>query len=122
MCVRAQTPAIRIERPERMAYVLYGVCVLAFLLRFRVKILQHDYLLLALALFALSVTLDLLQPEGIDIFLVEDGAKMTGILSWTAFFLATLLRRLAQPCGVDPLRQSPYRPTFRLHHGTETTP
>ncbi|HEY4542466.1 MAG TPA: hypothetical protein VIG66_08855 [Noviherbaspirillum sp.] len=87
--------------PEKMVYVLYGVCVLAFLLRFRAQILQHDYLLLALALmlFALSVSLDWLQPEGIDIFLVEDGAKMTGILSWSAFFLSALLRRLVQPAG-----------------------
>jgi hypothetical protein len=43
------------------------------------------------------MTIDWLQPESIDIYLFEDGAKLIGILSWTTYFLHTGYSRLCSP-------------------------
>jgi hypothetical protein len=74
--------------PEKAIYVIYGCLMLYFLYRFREHILRTEYLVLAagLSLFAVSVLLDVIQPEGVDIFLIEDSAKLVGIMSWMAYF------------------------------------
>lgn len=74
--------------PEKAVYVMYACLTLFFLFRFRDQILDADYPLLAAALmlFAASILLDVIQPEGIDIFLIEDGAKLVGIMSWMTYF------------------------------------
>lgn len=77
--------------PEKAVYAIYACLMLYFLYRFRERILETEYPLLAAALllFATSVLLDVIQPEGVDIFLIEDGAKLVGIMSWMAYFSHT---------------------------------
>lgn len=71
------------------AYVLLGV---VYLLTFRNDILATDYLLLTLALglFALSIAFDVWGvPVGgpyLDPYLVEDGVKFAGIVTWLLYF------------------------------------
>lgn len=74
--------------PENAVYAIYACLMLSFLYGFREQILITGYPLLAAGLmfFAASVLLDLTQPEGIDVFLVEDGAKLVGIMSWMTYF------------------------------------
>jgi hypothetical protein len=74
--------------PEKVVYVIYASLMLCFLFRFRTLILRTEYPMLAagLLLFSASVLLDVIQPEGIDVFLVEDTAKIAGIMSWLAYF------------------------------------
>lgn len=74
--------------PEQVTYLAYAAFTLFLLLRFRTLILNTQFPLLAAALllFASSMSLDWFQPEGIDIFLIEDGAKLVGIMCWLAYF------------------------------------
>lgn len=74
--------------PEKAVYVIYGCLMLYFLYRFREHILRTEYpvLVAGLSLFAVLVLLDVIQPEDIDIFLIEDSAKLVGIMSWMAYF------------------------------------
>lgn len=76
---------------ERRVYAAYVGTVLLYLFAFRRLILQTDYVLLAMALafLALSMSLDWLQPDGFDVFIVEDSAKLIGIVSWAAYFFRT---------------------------------
>jgi hypothetical protein len=74
---------------QKVVYAAYVVCAFTYLLYFRTMILRTDYLLLvmALGLFAVSVTVDLhlfYTPERV---LVEDGAKFLGIAFWSGYFL-----------------------------------
>ena len=51
---------------------------------------SSDVLLgMALAFFGISITLDLLEPRGLDPYLFEDGAKLAGIVSWLSYFSRT---------------------------------
>lgn len=87
--------------PEKAVYLAYGALMLCYLTKFRSVILKTEYVLLGLALFffAASVGLDWVEPEVADIFLLEDGAKVIGIVSWTAYLFRTchllLLHRLS---------------------------
>ncbi len=77
--------------PENLMYVTYAGLMLSLLLRFSRLIRQTQYPLLLAGLFCFSVSvgLDLLQLENIDNFLVEDSAKLTGILCWLCYFSHT---------------------------------
>lgn len=77
--------------PELVIFACYGFFVLYYLLRFYRTILNTDFLVLGLALvfFALSVLLDLLDPQFLDPDFWEDGAKVVGIVSWLAYYLRT---------------------------------
>jgi len=74
--------------PEILVYATYAGAVLFYLTRFASTIRRTEYVLLGTALlfFGISVALDLLEPPGIDRFLLEDGAKLVGIVSWLAYF------------------------------------
>lgn len=84
---------------QKYVFAAYGLMILALLFRFRNLILQSDYLLLFLGfiLFAISIGIDLLvHPEEFIIFgrlpgrhILEDGTKLLGIASWTAYFVRT---------------------------------
>ena len=85
--------------PERVTYISYGGLLLVYLFRFRRLILKTDYILLtmALAFFGLSYVLDLvleilylfvpipLLTSGRLSYLLEDGAKFVGIISWLVY-------------------------------------
>ena len=53
--------------------------------------MKTEYILLggAILFFGISITLDLLDPPGIDPYLFEDSAKLIGILFWLAYFFNT---------------------------------
>jgi hypothetical protein len=76
---------------EKAIFASYGGFVLFYLVRFYSIILKTEYVLLGLALFffGLSIALDVIDPQGIDPFLFEDGAKLVGIVSWLAYFFRT---------------------------------
>lgn len=79
--------------PERLVYVGYAALGLFYLVRFNAVILNTDYLLLLLAwsLLGVSVSLDILLDRHIIslprriAFLLEDGAKFAGIVSWLVY-------------------------------------
>lgn len=83
-----------LEISEKIFYIFYGSSVLALLFFFRDTILKSDYilLLLAFAFMASSVITDVLLTLGLnisDIYLVEDGFKFMGIISWFVYFTRT---------------------------------
>lgn len=74
--------------PEEIVYAGYAGLMLLFLGVFYKRILTTHYLVLALAFafFALSILADMRELPGLDPFLLEDGAKAIGIVSWLAYF------------------------------------
>ncbi len=81
-------PALGI--PQDLVLGAYLVFALAFVYWFRQTILQTRYLLLLLAGigFGVSILVDVLVHLGLiwPLFLLEDGAKLFGIVSWTAYY------------------------------------
>lgn len=84
--------------PQNIVYATHAVLLLWFLVWYRSTILQTDYLLLALSFagFGLSVGFDatasLYSVPGLYIF--EDGGKLFGIVSWTAYFTLVSVRHI----------------------------
>jgi hypothetical protein len=80
--------------PETLVYLVYIALVLSWLVRFRELILHTDYLLLAAALgfFTVSVAMDRFPDAWLItwpyLFLIEDGFKLIGIVSWLAYFVS----------------------------------
>ncbi len=77
--------------PEKVVYATYAIFAISFVLTFSRFILKSNYILfgMALAFFGLSIVLDRFEeylPDSVDLFLVEDGAKMIGIVSWFIYF------------------------------------
>ena len=79
---------------EKVAFALYGLATVAYLLTFRQRILRSPwpFLLIALGCFAGSILVDL--KPGIanyvgrqGVFLFEDGLKLTGIIFWLGYHL-----------------------------------
>ncbi len=75
---------------EKVVYATYAGLVLFYLIKFYPTILNTKYifLIMALVFFALSVIFDKSSIPGIDPYLLEDGAKMVGIVSWLAYFFS----------------------------------
>lgn len=84
--------------PEAFVVSLYGVLFLANLVVFRKAILKTDFLLLLLAFgfFGLSLFFDLIMVQNIhgknyhEIY--EEGPKLMGLASWTAYFVRAALQ------------------------------
>ncbi len=74
--------------PEKVVYASYAGFVLLYLLWFYSVILNTEYILLmvALILFFASIVLDNFTPPGFNPYLLEDGAKMAGIVNWFFYF------------------------------------
>jgi hypothetical protein len=81
--------------PEKAVPLLYAVAIVAYAVVFRDFLRRHGLLLIpaAAALFAVSGLLDFTLDEEAP-FLVEDGAKLLGIVTWTFFFTAAAVREL----------------------------
>lgn len=81
----------RLGVPETVVVLGYAVASAAIVIDRREDIVETDYLLAAAAsgLFALSVALDLFAPRIALKGLFEDGAKLGGILFWTAYLVRT---------------------------------
>ena len=77
----------------------YGLAFLRFVVRFRdviVRELDVGLLLLAVGAFGVSAVTDLLvAPTQTSVF-VEDGAKLLGLVAWSAFGLRTTLFAFGQ--------------------------
>ena len=74
---------------ESQTFLLYLLIILAYLVSYRQKILETDFLLLGLSLvsFAFSaVTDEIFVDHFRGKFLVEDGFKLLGILTWGTYF------------------------------------
>lgn len=82
--------------PEKVVYLLYGIIVISYLVRFRRTILRSSGFMLmglALGLLGLSIGLDAILVDIFDLpyqlsVLIEDGAKLMGIVSWCGYFLS----------------------------------
>ncbi|WP_392339324.1 hypothetical protein [Moritella marina] len=84
--------------PEKLVYLGYVAMVFVYLVKFRAEILKHEYviLLFAFCFFSLSVLADLLlEQQGYE-FLLEDGFKLFGIVTWFIFFFRTCRHYLQQ--------------------------
>ena len=109
----------------------YGLAFLRFVVRFRDVILRDldvGLLLLAVGSLGVSLVTDVLVAPTQSSVLVEDGAKLLGLVAWSAFVLRTALfalghRRSAGPAassgaeyepGCDGPRGAP--PTARTPH------
>lgn len=76
----------------------YGLAFLRFVVRFRdaiVRDLDAGLLLLAVGSLGFSLVADLLVAPTQASVLVEDGAKLLGLLAWSAFVLRTALLAFA---------------------------
>lgn len=88
---------------EKVVYLLLGVAVFSYLASFREIILQTNFLVFALALafLALSVVTDtILEPwlwrlDHWALF-IEDGAKWLGIVCWCSYYVETSFRFAAR--------------------------
>ncbi len=85
---------------EEAVYTAYAAMIGAFITLFHRDIRASDYPLLGLALlfFAVSLGFDVLQqwvtPPGA--FLLEDGSKLMGIVSWAGYLIRTAGASLRQ--------------------------
>ena len=88
--------------PDEITYPVYGMLAVLFILKFRAVILATDYLLLlfALAFFAVSLIADMFLPFGPISEdspvggVIEDSAKIFGMVSWFAYFARLALRQI----------------------------
>jgi len=75
----------RLFLPEKVVFLLYGLAALAWLLRFRAILMARVRvpLLLAMGFFGISILADVLPFIVSSLqHLLEDGAKLLGILNW----------------------------------------
>lgn len=81
---------------EKIVYLFYMLIIASYLLYFFSFIIKSDFILLvaAFAFFALSIVIDTVNALPINIYLIEDGFKMIGIISWLAFFTKTAFTTL----------------------------
>ena len=90
--------------PMVAAPIIYAGLSIAFLVVFREFLRRHGLwlLLVACALFAVSAAIDFALDEDAP-FIVEDGEKLFGIVTWSGFFvLATVQEIQAGFARVDP--------------------
>lgn len=100
--------------PEKVVFIFYAGCLIAYLIRQYLIILKTQWILLGMALtcFGTSIALDLWQPAGIDPYLLEDGTKLVGIGSWLVYFYQTAATAIAQSTVQQPL--VPERPMITV--------
>ena len=85
-----------------LAAAAYGLAFLRFVVRFRDAILRDldaGLLLLAVGSLGFSLVIDLLMAPTQASVVVEDGAKLLGLLAWSAFVLRTVLVAFAHAGG-----------------------
>jgi hypothetical protein len=77
--------------PQIVVLAAYACLAVGLMLRYRMRILESEFSLLAVAsvLFGVSVLLDVTHLPGIGFdtsVFIEDGCKFTGIVCWAAYF------------------------------------
>jgi hypothetical protein len=77
--------------PEMLAILGYVILISCYLFKFRRAILRTEYLLMALSLFCFgaSLVLDVLNLKCFDPVILEEGAKLIGIIAWLGYFIVT---------------------------------
>lgn len=91
--------------PEEVVFLVYAILIFSYLLKFKQTIQNTEFLplILAFAFFGLSVVVDSslipipqswLKNEGQH--LLEDGAKLIGIVSWYIYFVKACLTQIKQ--------------------------
>lgn len=91
--------------PEEGVYLTYMILALAWLIYFRKQILQGEYKILVIAILFLGMTIvvDLLLPQGEQIvYLIEDGLKFYGIVTWLIYFARDSVFRLRKNLSLAP--------------------
>lgn len=83
---------------ETTVYVAYLILIAMYFVKFGNLILKAEYMVLFVAcvFFALSITSDVFLPQKGMGFLVEDGAKLFGIVTWFIFFVRTCFSQALQ--------------------------
>lgn len=81
----------RVGLSEHVAFVGYALLMIYFLTRFYPTIWRTDFALLVLALisFGLSIVVDAFELQDSAGRLLEDGAKLVGMMSWLGYFAVT---------------------------------
>ncbi|MEM8641161.1 MAG: hypothetical protein AAGG51_20450 [Cyanobacteria bacterium P01_G01_bin.54] len=90
--------------PEKLVFVSYAGLVFLYLARFYSTILKTEYIFLGIALlfFGLSISCDYFKPRWEDLsllkdgYLLEDGAKFIGIVSWLTYLYRSALLAVYQ--------------------------
>ena len=77
--------------PQEAVIASYFVLMVLYLMKFGRMILEMEYTIffLACAFFTCSLVIDMLMPQSSLQFLLEDGAKLFGIVTWFIFFSRT---------------------------------
>ncbi|GAB4544162.1 MAG: hypothetical protein Tsb0014_38140 [Pleurocapsa sp.] len=86
---------------ESQAFLIYLLLVLAYLVFFRNKIASTDFLLLGLSLFSFAssaIADEIFVAHFRGKFLIEDGCKLLGILTWTAYFTRVAMTEIIKNC------------------------
>jgi len=94
--------------PDKFAFGLYAILALASFVGLRSTIFKTHYLLLlvSLSFFALSILVDIQDMPAAQTALVEDGAKLLGILGWFVYFIWSSAGRLGDITRVKPGKQT----------------
>lgn len=82
---------------ELPLFLLYGMLILFYLVRYIKIIIQTEflYLILAISFFALSILVDRLPEYRLPMHhLFEDGTKFIGIVSWVSYQFSVCFRKL----------------------------
>ncbi len=76
---------------QNTVFMIYGLLILAYFVRWRRQILQTEYLflLVSLVFFALSIFLDIAHLPISHHTFFEDSFKFMGILNWSAYYIQT---------------------------------
>lgn len=99
--------------PEKIVFLVYAILLFLYILKFRKVILKTKFftLILAFVFFGFSMLLDKgittiipqiwLQDGGS--YLLEDGAKLLGILSWLVYFVQICVSCLKKAIETKPI-------------------
>lgn len=74
--------------PEPFLYLMYIITLITYVIYFRRKILQYDYLLLVAAFFLIGVSREIFIriPYFLESMTANDMLKYFGVIFWLAFF------------------------------------
>ena len=87
------------------AYVI-GTAVYGYYFFRVIRATEYPLLLLALLCFSISVALDLVQPRTINPYLLEDSAKLTGLVAWFVYFYRTSRNAISDQHHHNPKRDA----------------
>lgn len=91
---------VTIHHGDKPLFLLYAVCGVIWMMRYRTRIRETDFpiLLLSIALFVTAVVFDIevFHIAGDIHYVFEDGLKLLGIAAWTGYLLPISWREMRQ--------------------------